>query len=414
MRPKNPKSFMIESRFAAMHSSYWLSFCAFSGFMAVYLSHYGFSDSMIGLTAALISAVTIFYQLGISTFCDNHPRVPLKNIILIVYLVILALVAVLALVPMPVVMMMLVYSLTGGLANGMPGLYNAQFVQFINAGFPLNMGWPRGMSAILYALFAYFLGLLLESYTASILMPIALVCIVVAIVMALVVPRPEQVVENTPIPDLATPPERTSLVRLLRGNQVLAVFLLSGFFMSAGQTNTMVFLARVIEQKGGSEAALGLAMFLQAGVEMPAMLLLPRLLRRYRARAILTISATAYFIKAVIIYLSSGIIGIYFAMAFSVFCYGLYGVTSVYFVNDIVRHNEKVRAQSLIYISGALASIIGTSAAGVAVQGLGIGALNLICMALQAVAAILMAFCALLQHKKDKQIPSMKLPFLGG
>ncbi|MDI9521095.1 MAG: MFS transporter [Bacillota bacterium] len=412
MRPKHPKSLVIEAKFAAMHSSYWLSLCAFSGFMAVYLSYYGFSDSMIGLTASLISAVTIFYQLGISTFCDNHPKVPLKHIILIVYLVILALVAILALVPMPVVMMLLVYSLTGGLANGMPGLYNAQFVQFINAGLPLNMGWPRGMSAILYALFAYFLGLLLESYTASILMPITLICIVVAIVMALILPKPEQVTENTPVQALATPPERTSLLKLLKGNQVLTVFLLSGFFMSAGQTNTFLFLTRIIEQKGGSEAALGLAMFLQAGVEMPAMLMTPRLLRRFRARAILTVSVTAYFIKSVIIYLSGGIGGIYFAMAFSVFCYGLYGVTSVYFVNDIVRQNEKVRAQSLIFISGALASIIGNTTAGVVVQSLGIGALNLICMALQAVAAMLMAYCAWLQHKKDKQIPSMKLPFL--
>ena len=182
MQKAKPNTFKLEAQFAGMHSSYWLSLCAFSGFMAVYLSYYGFSDSMIGLTASLISIVTIFYQIGISTFSDNNPGIPLKRIILIIYLLILGLVGVLALVRMPVIIMMLVYSLTGGLANGMPGLYNAQFVQFINAGLPMNIGWPRGVSAILYAFFAYFLGLLLESYAASILMPISLICIVIAII----------------------------------------------------------------------------------------------------------------------------------------------------------------------------------------------------------------------------------------
>ncbi len=412
MKSGRPKAFMVESRFAGMHSSYWMSVCAFSGFMAVYLSYYGFSDQMIGLTASLISLVTILYQLGISTFLDNHPRVALKRIILIIYLLVLGMVAILALVPMPVVFMMLVYSLTGGLVNGMPGLYNAQFIQFVNAGLPLNMGWPRGMSAITYALFAYFLGLLLESYTASILMPISLILIVIAILMAIALPKPEQVVENTPILDLVTPPPKTRLFALLKSNAVLSMFLLSGFFMSAGQTNTILFLTRIIGQKGGSEAALGLAMFLQAGVEMPAMLLTPWLMRRYRARAILTISVLAYFIKSVIIFFSTGIAGIYLAMAFSVFCYGLYGITSVYFVNDIVRQNEKVRAQSLIFISGALASILGNMAAGLVVQHLGIDSLNLICMILQAIAAILMAVCAFLQLKQDKRTPIVKVPFL--
>ncbi len=412
MGQTNKQAFSLESKFAGMHSSYWLSLCAFSGFMAVYLSHYGFSDTMIGLTASLISVVTIFYQVAISTFSDNHPHVPIKRIVILIYLIILGLVTVLALVPMPIVMMLLVYSLTGGLANGMPGLYNAQFVQFINAGLNLNMGWPRGMSAILYAIFAYFLGLLLESYTASILMPIALVCIVIAIFMAVLMPKPEQVVENTPILDLATPLPKTGLIKLLSQNHVLAFFLLSAFFMGAGQTNTAVFLTRIISQKGGTEAALGLAMFLQAGVEMPAMLLTPRLLKRYRARAILTFSVAAYFIKAIIIYFSSGILSIYFAMAFSVFCYGLYGVTSVYFVNDIVRQNEKVRAQSLIFTSGALAAILGNTGAGVVVQNLGIDALNLICVIFQGIAALLMGYCAYLQLKQDKKTPITKFPFL--
>ena len=156
---------------------------------------------------------------------------------------------------------------------------------------------------------------------------------------------------------------------------------------------------------------LGLAMFIQAGVEMPAMFITPLLMRKFRARAILSLSVFAYFIKSVMIYFSGGIIGIYMAMAFSLFCFGLYGITSVYFVNDIVRQNEKVRAQSLVTASGALSAILSNSVAGWVVQTYGINMLNLICVILQVIAASLMVYCAWLQLQNEKkQMPVRSLP----
>ncbi len=404
--------FTIEAIFAGMHSTYWMSMCAFSGFMAVYLSYYGFSDALIGVTASAISAITIFYQLGVSSFSDRHPHIALKKIITVVYLAILALVAALALVPLPMVLMLLAYAMTGALANGMPGLYNAQIIQFVNAGLPLNLGWPRGVSALVYAVFAYFLGLLLESYQASVLMPIALVCIVAATVLVLVMPRPEQLVDDEPIPALAMPLPKTSLKQLLGASRVMQVFLLSAVFMSAGQSNMMLFLTRVVESKGGNEGALGLAMFLQAGVEMPAMFVSPWLMRRFRARAILSFSVFSYFVKSLIILFSTGIFGVYLAMAYSLFCFGLYGITSVYFVNSIVRQNERVRAQSLITVSGALSAVISNLAAGWVVQTYGISRLNLICAIFQAIAAGLMFYCAYLHLQSEKiQRTDGPLPF---
>lgn len=402
MRQGAARTFRIEAIFAGMHFSYWLSMCAFSGFMAVYLSYYGFSDGLIGLTASAVSIITIAFQLGISSFSDRNSHIPLKRIITVIYLVILGLVAVLALVPLPLILMMLAYSLAGGLASGLPGLYNAQIIQFVNAGLPVNLGWPRGISALVYALFAYLLGLLLEHHAASILMPICLICITVAILMVLLMPRPEQVTEDSAIDDLAQPPDRTGLFHMLASSGVLRAFLLSAIFMSAGQTNVMVFLTRVVESQGGNEGALGLAMFLQAGVEMPAMFLTPLLLRHFRARAILAFSVTAYFIKALMVLFATGIGGVYAAMAFSVFCFGLYGITSVYFVNGIVRQNEKVRAQALVTASSALAAVASNSMAGWVVQAYGIKRLNLVCAVLQLIAAALMIWAALQQANSEK------------
>lgn len=413
MGQRIPNKFRLETIFAGMHSSYWITMCAFSGFMAVYLSYYGFNDALVGITASLISLITIVFQLGVSSFSDNNSQVPLKKIIIIIYLVMLGLVALLAVVPLPLILMLLVYSITGALGSGLPGLYNAQIIQFVNAGLPVNLGWPRGVSALMYAIFAFLLGLLLENHAASILMPISLVCILAAILLVLIMPRPDQVVAGADLDALQEAPAKTSLLALLKGSRVMQFFLLSAVFMNAGIANNLLFLPRVIASKGGTESALGLAMFLQAGVEMPAMFLTPWLLRKYRARAILSLSLLMYFAKTVLIYTATGIGGIYVAMSMSIFCFGLYGITSVYFVNDIVQRNEKVRAQSLVTASGALSAILSNSLAGWVVQTYGIDRLNLICVFLQAIAMLLMFYTAYLhrQEEKKKQPPQSVLPF---
>ncbi len=402
MRSKPPRHFRIELIFAGVHSSFWMSMCTFSGFMAVYLSYYGFSDSLIGLTASAVSLITIAFQLFISTFSDAHLHIPIKRIITAVYFLTLGLVAVLALLPMSLILMMIVFSLAGGLFNSLPGLFNAQVIQFINAGIPVNFGWPRGVSSIAYALTAFFIGQLLENYSPTLLMPICLILIVAAIIMISLLPRPDEETGDEAIPELMETGERTSLRQLLSSSRVLQVFLLSSIFMSAGQSNLFLFLTRIIEAAGGNKADLGLAMFIQAGIEMPAMFLIPRLLRRFRARAILVFSVTAYLVKIMLIYFSSSLAGIYAAMAVSVFCFGLYGMTSVFFVNDIVRYNEKVRAQTLVTASGAFSAIIYNLGAGWIVQAFGIRTLNLICMLLQVIAASLMGLCAYLQMQDEK------------
>ena len=131
---------------------------------------------------------------------------------------------------------------------------------------------------------------------------------------------------------------------------------------------------------------------------MPGMLLTPWLVRRFRARAVLVVSFASYLLKAVIIHFSNGMGGILFAMAVSLLCYGLYGLSSVYFVNDIVRSHERVRAQVLVTMSGALAAIVANPLAGLVVDQFGVKALNLACAICQMLALMLMLLCAWLQN----------------
>lgn len=407
-KPGKPSKLRIEAMYAGLQSSHWLTVCIFSGFMTVYLSHYGFSDTLIGLTSSLISIITVAFQLFASSYCDKNPHIPIKRTAIIIYLAFLLLAGLLALIPLPIILMLVVYSLAGGLINAIPGLYNALIMQFVNLGLPVNFGWPRGVSATIYASAAFFLGLMLERYDASILMPLSLAALAIAFFFAFTMPKPTPAGEACPVhlKDRSTP--HTSFRHLLASSRVLQVFLLASILMNAGQANNLVFLPRIISSAGGSQTSLGIAMSLQVGMEMPGLLLSPFLLRHVRARALLTASFVSYLGKALIILLAKGLPGIMIAMASSVFCFGLYAISSVYFVNDIVKPHEKVRAQVLVSTSGALAAIVANPLAGVIVDRYGVGTLNLVSVIIQSMALMMMLLCAWLQNEGEKTSPSQR------
>jgi hypothetical protein len=118
MRGTSRSAFRIEAIFAGAYSSYWMGIGAFSGFMAVYLSFYGYSNTEIGLTASFISLITITLQLFFASFSDANAHFPIKRILTFVYFILLGIIAVLALLPLPLVLLLLVYSIGGGLYGG--------------------------------------------------------------------------------------------------------------------------------------------------------------------------------------------------------------------------------------------------------------------------------------------------------
>ena len=394
------KTFKIEAMYAGLQSSYWFGVCMFSGFMAIYLGYYGFSDTLIGLTSSLISFITVAFQLFVSSYSDKHPQVPIKRTAAFIYIGVLALTVLLSLVPMPLALMLLAYSLSGGLINAMPGLYNALIMQFVNLGIPVNLGWPRGVSAMVYAATAFLTGLALERFAASILMPLCVAAMAITLFFAWRMPVPKEPAPAT-APAPAHPSRQTGFRHLLGSNQVLQLFLLASILMNAGQANAQLFLPRIVFSAGGAQRDLGLALFLQVGSEMPGMLITPWLLRRVRARALLTAAFASYLAKALIILFAGNITGVFIATASSLFCYGLYGISSVFFVNDIVRSHEKVRAQVLVAMSGALAAILANPLAGFVVDRFGVHTLNVFCAVFQFAALITMTLCAWLQNNTE-------------
>lgn len=378
----------VERHYAAVQSTYWAANCSLRGLTAVFLSYHGLTDGQIGYTSSLIYFCTITLSLLLSAWADRHPLSPLKRTVSALFLLALAAAGVLYLLPLPVLLMMVVYALDCCFHNCADSILNALMMQYVDNGIPARYGWPRGVGSITYATMAWVLGILMERYTPNIILPVFLLMCGLSLVAILTLPDPGP-------RKLRESGRKVSYIEMLRSNPTLVLLLCACILAGMGQCAGSTFLIRVVEKLGGTSEELGLAMFIQAGVELPAMFASSWLLKRFSARVLLTLSFCAGGLKMLMLALVPSLPLLYGVMAFSVFCFGIFGFASVLFVNSIAGEQEKVRAQSLLslcYTSGA-GGILGNLLAGALIGPLGVSNLLLVSACLCACGAGVMLLC---------------------
>ena len=378
----------VERHYAAVQGTYWAANCSLRGLTAVFLSYHGLTDGQIGYTSSLIYFCTITLSLLLSAWADRHPLSPLKRTVSALFLLALAAAGVLYLLPLPVLLMMVVYALDCCFHNCADSILNALMMQYVDNGIPARYGWPRGVGSITYATMAWVLGILMERYTPNIILPVFLLMCGLSLVAILTLPDPGP-------RKLRESGRKVSYIEMLRSNPTLVLLLCACILAGMGQCAGSTFLIRVVEKLGGTSEELGLAMFIQAGVELPAMFASSWLLKRFSARVLLTLSFCAGGLKMLMLALVPSLPLLYGVMAFSVFCFGIFGFASVLFVNSIAGEQEKVRAQSLLslcYTSGA-GGILGNLLAGALIGPLGVSNLLLVSDGLCACGAGVMLLC---------------------
>ena len=390
-----PSAAQVERRYAAVQGTYWASNCTLRGLMAVFLTYHGFNDAQIGYTSSLVYCFTISLSLLLSAWADRHPDSPLKRTITGLFLCGLAAAAVLYALPLPVLLFMLVYALNCCFHNCADSILNALMMQYVDNGIPARYGWPRGVGSITYAIMAWVLGTLMETYTPDVILPVFLALCGLSLLALIFLPDPGP-------RKLREKQARVSYLQMLKGNPTLVLLLCACILSGMGQTTATTFLIRVVEKLGGTSKELGVAMFIQAGVELPMMFASGWLLKRFSARGLLVLSFFSSGLRLIMLRFAPNLPVLYGIMFFSMFCFGIFGFASVLFVNSIAGQQEKVRAQSLLSLcyTGGVGGILGNLLAGVLIGPLGVDRVLMLSAALCMAGAGVMVLCTRQYHKQ--------------
>ena len=123
----------------------------------------------------------------------------------------------------------------------------------------------------------------------------------------------------------------------------------------------MNFMINLVRSVGGGTVDLGAAIFINCIFELPPMLLAFWLLKKYKNLNLLVLSIIVTLVKTIGVALAPSVGWIYFSLALSFAANGIFYLISVYYINEIVKPNERTRGQALIGLCSfaGLGAVIG-------------------------------------------------------
>ena len=156
------KILALDIKYSAIQALYFGSFCALMGYASVYLLNKGFSNSVIGIVLAFISAIAVFAQPTVASFADKNKHIELRKIIAVMLLVIIVLSVSMLFLGKGSIILICAFIGISTCMQTMTPLLNSMAFMFEKHGIAINFGLGRGIGSAAYALVSLALGHLLE------------------------------------------------------------------------------------------------------------------------------------------------------------------------------------------------------------------------------------------------------------
>ena len=362
MTELRPSVRRLDYHYMAMQAGFWAMFAAIVAYQTALLLERGFSNSEAGLMTAVRCLAGIVFQPLLGGFADRHPRLPLKHIVTVSMALSLVAGVWYWISPgMGLWETTLVWVVIGGLEVSSYPLMDAMAVQFINEGVPIRYSLGRGIGSLAYAVVCVVLGFQAGRLGLESTLVTHLVLVVLEILLVATYPAYRGKVRQTG----EEGPRPQSALSLLRSNPRFTLMLAGVFLGLTGIMPLSNFLVNIVTSRGGSEAALGIALFLMGASELPTAFFFQKLLRRLGSGRLLLLSMIFGTLKGVLLLLTFNCLGVLVVQPIQVLGYGLFTPASVYFVNESVPEADRVRGQTVMMVaSNGLGGMMGGVLAG--------------------------------------------------
>lgn len=359
--------------YAAGQGAYWMSYSAAIGYASVFLTGRGFSAGQIGLLMAGVNALGALIQPAVAARADRSATHTLNFYLRICQVFSLAAALVLCIGPHTAVAAAVCYvPLCVGIMTQQP-LMNALAAYFIDRGQPVDYGKARGTGSICYAAFSYVLGNLAARFGSEAL-PYAVV-LVLALLAALLSGYRLQPAGKEAAADAPAPQE--SAGALLRRYPAFAVLLVGVGLLFIGHYYLNTYLYQVVTAVGGTSASLGLVSAITAGIELPTMMIFNWLIARKSSSFWLRVSAVFFTAKYTVCLLAGSVAGLCAGGALQCLGFALYIPASVYYANEVMQPQDKVKGQALMTTSTVIGGLAGNLSGGWLLDSLGVRAMLL-------------------------------------
>ncbi|MBU5366594.1 MFS transporter [Enterococcus devriesei] len=380
---ENSKQLKLNLQYIGMQVPYWMGYSVLGTFTSVFLLSRDFTNGQIGMVLALANLLAAIVQPFLASFADRMMRIRLSQLAAGMAALLVLFSGVLVLLPKEFLIVAVVYVLLYACLVLLQPLTIAIGTFFISRGYGLNFGLARGLGSLAFAGAAAVTGVLIEAFSANIilflLIGIFLFFMVITLFLdtrkhggnysdsLLVVEMAEDQLEE-PIDLFSFMKKYKRFMGLLAGASLLFVF----------HTIVNSYMFQIMQPLGGSEANVGTSLSIAALSELPTMFFFSWLLKRFKIHSLMRGAAFFFSIKALIILFAGNLFMINLALGLQMVGFAMHTMASVYYTNQIIPQKDLVKGQTLMAMANTVGGIIGSLVGGQMLNFLSVQAMLLI------------------------------------
>lgn len=366
----------LNSNYALSQFLYFTLFGTIVAFASVFLLGKGFSNTTIGLTLSLMSIATIGIQTAVANYLDRNKAVKLQDMINFILMIIMLASASLFFVKNSLFILLL-FILVSSFVYVLTPLLNSMAFLYTDYGIWINYGFARGMGSLAYAVITAILGLVFEIISSDFLPVFYLffAFLTFLAVRSYQLPREYQLERNEKKIEkkLKEPAESDkNILEFVKAYKKLFLMMFGVVLLFFGHVLINNFFIQVIKPIGGNNRTMGIAVFIGAIVELPAMLKFNQLKNKIPIHHLLKVSALFFLLKHFLTLLAPNLGIIYLAQFLQIGAFAIAYPALVEYTQLAVSKKDLVKGQSLLASAIALSNILSSFSGGVLLDQIGV------------------------------------------
>lgn len=337
-------------RYALINITYFAAFCGIHAYASVFLLNHGFSNTMIGILLALANVISVVIQPIVAGIIDKGGKLTNRIAVMISTLTIIAGSLLLLFVGNSFIAVFIVYVLIYMIQMAYQPMMIAMNFEYQKEGCKINFGLARGLGSAGFAVTSVFLGTATQNYGVNVLIYTDVLVLLFSLLMVFFFKKPVEAFTNSTGEIVSkNSGEAHNNIFIFTKMYPKFMILMAGIvclFFAHNALND--FLFQIVKDLGGNESQLGYANFLQAILELPMMAAAAFLIKKIGTKPLLFMSAVFFTVKVIILYLSTGIVGLYISESFQLLAYAVIIPVAAYYVTEVLEDGDQVKGQAFI------------------------------------------------------------------
>ena len=422
MRKSKSEFSFINLHYSFIHFFYWMCLVSCQSYAAFYLLDSGMTNTQIGLLLGIGGFLAALIQPFIASWADK-PKSPSVRVITIVMSVLAVTGSLLLFVfrHRSFAGTYIVYLLSYLIIMMEQSSVNALGTESINNGKKISYGFGRGVGSLGYMIASFIVGHATASAGAVSIPAALMITSAATAVVTFFFPfvKRQQAAAGEDKSSAGTGSaagedqssagagsaagngkSAGSLLTFFVRYPQITVAMLSLVLIFIGHTYINNFLLPIVETKGGDSADMGNLMSFAAFPELVIMLCYGWLRRLMPDRFWFRISGIFFTLKVLCTMLAPSIGLMYPVQLFQPFGWGILAVSTVYYINDIVDDDDKIKGQAIFTATFTLGTVLGSLSSGVLLDHGGVTAMLTVGTVTSAIGAgLLLSSAKIKEHR---------------